>query len=377
MDNPFAFGKAVEGRFFTDRQEDTKRLRANLTHGINTVLISPRRWGKTSLVKKVMALEENNPKVKMVMVDVFACKSEYEFCKLLATEVIKQTSSKIDEWVEMGKNFLSNITPKFSFGSDPLNDFEISFEWNQKDETCAEILRLPEKIAEKKGVRIVICFDEFQQIADFKDSLSFQKKLRTAWQHQQSVTYCVFGSKRHLMMGIFADTSCPFYKFADMMFLQKIPKEEWVSFICNQFETTGKMISPENAKHICDITECLSSYVQHMAWIVWYKTDMLVVDKLIDQALEELLEQNKVFFQRDIESLTRLQKNFLIALADGVATGLTTKNIIGKYHLESSANVQSVKQSMVSKEFIDVVGSEISFNDPIFKIWIQRNVPLI
>jgi len=376
-ENPFAFGKAVEGDFFTDRTEDAKRLESNLTHGINTVLISPRRWGKTSLVKKVMASEKDNPHVKMVLVDVFACKSEYEFCKLLATEVIKQTSSKIDEWVEMGKNFLSSITPKFSFGSDPLNDFSISFEWNPKEGTELDILRLPEKIAEKKNIRIVVCLDEFQQIAEFRESLPFQKKLRTVWQHQQHVTYCMFGSKRHLMMGIFADASCPFYKFGDMMFLQKIPKAEWISFICHKFQMTGKSISEVQAERICDVTDCLSSYVQHLSWIVWYKAGTVVEDDMVEHAIEELMEQNRLFFQRDIESLTELQKNFLVALADGVNTGLTTKEVIKKYHLESSAHVQSVKKSMSSKDFIDIAGSETMFNDPIFQLWIKENVPII
>lgn len=88
---------------------------------------------------------------------------------MLATETIRQTSSRWDEWVQMAKTFLSNITPKFSFGTDPMNDFSLSFAWNPKDNPEREILQLPEKIAEKKGIKIVVCFDEFQQIADFKD----------------------------------------------------------------------------------------------------------------------------------------------------------------------------------------------------------------
>ena len=137
--NPFVFGKAVEGSFFTDRAEDAHRLTANLTHGINTILISPRRWGKTSLVKKVLTDIEKNS-LKTVFIDIFQCKSEYEFYRVFATAVIKQTSSKLDEWVEMTKTFLSNISPKFSFGSDPMNDFSLSFEWNPKDDTETSIL---------------------------------------------------------------------------------------------------------------------------------------------------------------------------------------------------------------------------------------------
>ena len=199
-----------------------------------------------------------------MFIDIFQCKSEYEFYRHFASSVIRQTSSRLDEWAETAKNFLSNISPKFTFGSDPLNDFTLSFEWNPKDDSAETILALPQKIAEKKNVRIVVCLDEFQQIADFTDSTTFQKKLRSVWQHQQDVTYCMFGSKKHLMENIFNDKSMPFYKFGDMMFLKKIPTEEWIPFICDKFSQTGKTITPQQAARICELTENMSSYVQHL-----------------------------------------------------------------------------------------------------------------
>ena len=370
-ENPFVFGKAAEGPFFTDRAEDAKRLHANLTHGINTILISPRRWGKTSLVKKVIS-EIDRPDIKPVFIDIFQCKSEYEFYHAFASAVIKQTSSKLDEWVETAKTFLSNISPKFSFGSDPVNDFSLSFEWNPKDDTETDILQLPEKIAQKKNVHLVICLDEFQQMADFTDSEKFQKKLRSVWQHQQNVTYCMFGSKKHLMENIFNDKRKPFYKFGDMMFLKKIPTKEWVPFICSKFQETGKSISFEQAAKICETTENLSSYVQHLAWVVWYKTDKVVTNKDIAAAIDDLMEQNKVFFQREVEQLSELQLNFLRALANGVSTGFSRKEVIKKYRLESSANVQSVKKALLKKDLIDVDGQDITFNDSLFKLWLKQ-----
>ena len=369
--NPFVFGKAAEGSFFTDRAEDARRLAANLTHGINTILISPRRWGKTSLVKKVIA-EIERPGIKPVFIDIFQCKSEYEFYHAFATAVIKQTSTKLDEWVEMAKTFLSNISPKFSFGSDPMNDFSLSFEWNPKDDTDIGILQLPEKIAQKKNINLVVCLDEFQQLADFTDSVKFQKKLRSVWQHQQNVTYCMFGSKKHLMENIFNDKSMPFYKFGDMMFLKKIPTEEWVPLICAKFQETGKCIAAEQATRICEATENLSSYVQHLAWVVWYKADKVVTDEDVTAAIDDLLEQNKVFFQREVEQLSELQFNFLRALANGITTGFSRKSVIKKYRLESSANVQSVKKSLLKKDLIDIEGQEISLNDSLFKLWLKR-----
>ena len=369
--NPFVFGKAAERSFFTDRAEDARRLAANLTHGINTILISPRRWGKTSLVKKVIA-EIERPGIKPVFIDIFQCKSEYEFYHAFATAVIKQTSTKLDEWVEMAKTFLSNISPKFSFGSDPMNDFSLSFEWNPKDDTDIGILQLPEKIAQKKNINLVVCLDEFQQLADFTDSVKFQKKLRSVWQHQQNVTYCMFGSKKHLMENIFNDKSMPFYKFGDMMFLKKIPTEEWVPLICAKFQETGKCIAAEQATRICEATENLSSYVQHLAWVVWYKADKVVTDEDVTAAIDDLLEQNKVFFQREVEQLSELQFNFLRALANGITTGFSRKSVIKKYRLESSANVQSVKKSLLKKDLIDIEGQEISLNDSLFKLWLKR-----
>lgn len=370
-ENPFVFGRAAEGIYFTDRTEDSRRLSANLTHGINTILISPRRWGKTSLVKKVVS-EIKEPDIRPVFIDIFQCKSEYDFYHAFATAVIKQTSSKLDEWVEMAKNFLSHVSPKFSFGSDPINDFSLSFEWNPKDDTEFDILQLPEKIARKKNLRIVVCLDEFQQIADFTDSLKFQKKLRSIWQHQQNVTYCMFGSKKHLMEHIFNDKSMPFYKFGDMMFLKKIPTEEWVPFICGKFKDTGKHISPEQAAKICETAENLSSYVQHLAWVVWYKADKAVDNEDIASAIDDLLEQNKVFFQREVEQLSETQLNFLRVLADGISSGFSRKEIIRKYRLESSANVQAVKKALLKKDLIDIDGQQVSFNDSLFKLWLCR-----
>lgn len=371
MGNPFAFGKAVEGAFFTDRREDTRRLNANLTHGINTIIISPRRWGKTSLVKKVMSEIDDN-EIKMVYIDIFSCKSEYEFYHTFATEVIKQTSSKFDEWIAMGKSFLSSITPKFSFGSDPMNDFSISFEWNEKTGSEHDILQLPERIANEKHVKVVVCIDEFQQIAEFNDAITIQKKLRTVWQHQQNTTYCLFGSKKHLMTKLFSDKSCPFFKFGDIMFLEKIDTKDWVSFITEKFELTGKKISESQATRICNVAENMSSYVQHLSWLVWYESGESVTDEGVEKSVDKLLDQNSIFFQREIEPLTELQTNFLKAIANGISTGFGRKDILRKYNLESSANVAALKKSLIAKDIIDIYGDEVVFNDPLLKLWIKR-----
>ena len=161
--------------------------------------------------------------------------------------------------MENAKVFLSRISPKVTIGPDLMSDFSLSLEINPKSEDVNEILQLPEKIAQKKGIRIVVCIDEFQQISEFSDSKTFQKRLRTIWQLQKSVSYCLFGSKKHLMHELFEKKSLPFYKFGDAIYLDKISTTDWVSYICERFAKTGKQISPKLAERVCKTVDNHSS----------------------------------------------------------------------------------------------------------------------
>ena len=372
-ENPFVFGKAAEGPFFTDRAEDAKRLHANLTHGINTILISPRRWGKTSLVKKVIS-EIDRPDIKPVFIDIFQCKSEYEFYHAFASAVIKQTSSKLDEWVETAKTFLSNISPKFSFGSDPMNDFSLSFEWNPKDDTETDILQLPEKIAQKKNVHLVICLDEFQQMANFTDSEKFQKKLRSVWQHQQNVTYCMFGSKKHLMENIFNDKNKPFYKFGDMMFLKKIPTEKWVPFIIERFASVGKQISEPLAAKICSTVDNYSAYVQQLAWNVLAVSTDTVTEESFSAGLEETLAQVSPLFVEQTHQLTTFQLNFIRALCSGYHKDFGKKEVTSQFNLGTRSNLEKLQTAIVEREIADYDETGYYLTDPLFEIWFKREM---
>lgn len=374
MDNkPFIFGVATSGDNFTDRKSETARLFANFKHGINTVLISPRRWGKTSLVQKVCNLAKSDD-LKVVYLDIFSCRSDREFYDAFASAVLKQTSSKWDEWVENAKLFLSRISPKFSFGTDPMSDFSVSLELNSKSDDITEILQLPEKIAQKKGCRIVICIDEFQQIAEFDDSKNFQKRLRTVWQLQKSVSYCLFGSKKHLMNELFEKKSLPFYKFGDAIYLQKIPTVDWVEYICGRFEVTGKSISPELAQKVCETVENHSSYVQQLAWLIWVNTDKVATEKEFEEAYKDILDQNTPLFEKQTENLSAYQINFLKAVINGVHKEFSTQEVIQRYRLGSSANVATVKRALIKKELIETEQREVTISDPLLKVWLQREL---
>ena len=373
MEKPFVFGVATSGDNFTDREKETQRLLLNFTHGVNTILISPRRWGKTSLVKKVAQLAQTKTR-KIVYLDIFSCRTESEFYRLFATSVLKQTSSKWDEWVENTKQFLAHINPKISIGTDPMNDFSISFEYSMQDNAGNDILQLPEKIAIEKGIQIVICIDEFQQISDFEDSKTFQKKLRTVWQLQQHGSYCLFGSKKQLMNELFEKKNLPFYKFGDAIYLTKIETKYWIEYICKRFENTGKHISPELAKEICRLVDNHSSYVQQLAWLLWIRTTDIATEEQLTHALEDLLDQNNILFQSETENLSAYQMNFLKAVIDGIHSKFSSKEIILKYNLGTSANIVRLKSALLQKELIETDGKEIILADPVFGVWFKKEV---
>ena len=377
MENkPFIFGVATSGDNFTDREKETSRLLSNFTHGVNTVLISPRRWGKTSLVKKVCNLAQSH-QLKVVYLDIFSCRTDKEFYNAFASAVLKQTSSKFEDLMEDAKHFLSRISPKFTIGPDPMADFSISLELNQKSNDVDEILQLPEKIAKKKGFSIVICIDEFQQIAEFKDSKSFQKRLRSVWQLQQSVSYCLFGSKKHLMNELFEKKSLPFYKFGDVIYLPKISSEDWIGYICERFECTGKSISKELAERVCLTVDNHSSYVQQLAWLIWIHTQKTATEENFEEAHQDLIDQNSPLYEKQTESLSSYQMNFLRALVDGVRSEFTTQEVLQKYQLGSSANVSIIKHALIKKEIIESENKQIYLADPVMKLWLKKELGLI
>ena len=371
---PFVFGVRVEGNTFTDRKEETNRLKMNFLYGVNTILISPRRMGKTSLVEKVCSLVESDT-LKIAKIDAFGCRTENDFINAFATAVVRATSSKWEEWMENAKTFLSRFIPKISIGQDPLTDFSIALEYNRANTVTEDILQLPETIAKQKGIKIVICIDEFQQIADFPDSITFQKKLRGVWQLQRNVSYCLYGSKKHMMEKMFQSQSHPFYRFGDLFYLDKISETDWVEYICDRFRVTGKEISRKLASEICTVTDRYSSYVQQLAWLVWLRTDKQATKEDVEFGIDRMLDACEPLFIQQTESLSAYQMNFLRALANGVHTGFTRSEILDTYQLGTAANISRLKKALTEKDLIMMTApKKLEISDPILALWLKRRV---
>ena len=371
MKKPFIFGVAVDAEHFIGRKTETERLKANFNYGVNTILISPRRIGKTSLVKKV-ASESATDELHIVFVDIFSCRSEYEFYNAFAAAVLQQTASKLDEWKQNAQEFLQRLMPRISFSPEPMSEFAVSLGITPSTHKPEEILNLPEKIAQKKGWHIVVCIDEFQQIGEFPDSLTVQKRIRTAWQHQKNTSYCLFGSKKNMMSAIFQHSSNPFYKFGQLMQLGVIPTEDWTPYLCSRFEAEGRHLSEEMAAEICRRVDNHSSYVQQLAYNTLLSSQGEVTQANIDEAYDSLLDENSSLFMEKTERLTTYQMNFLRAIISGVHKDFGTAAIREEFHLGAPSNIIRIKTALTERELIDSTQDGNIIADPVMKEWLKR-----
>lgn len=371
-DSPFIYGTTVSTNSFTNREVESAKLQSNLMNGINTTIISPRRWGKSSLVEKVISdIKKKNSKHKTVIIDLFSTSSEAEFLEKFAKEVIRSSSTKWQEWLNSGKDFFKKLTPKLSIGIDPHNDFSLSFDWNELRKHSDEVLNLPETIAAKKGIKFIICLDEFQNLAHFNDYPNFEKKMRACWQRHKSVTYCLYGSKRHMMTDIFNNPSKPFYRFGDIMLLQKIQTEKWVSFITDGFKSTGKQIDSKTASAIPKAMKNHSWYVQQLAHYVWNLTQKKATILEVNAALNELIQANSPLYQKEIEIISTTQVNLLKAAAQG-ETKFTSAAVMQKHLLGTPRNVSKNKTILMNNDIIHEVNQQYEFVDPAFELWFKK-----
>jgi hypothetical protein len=392
---PFVFGRIAGTENYTDREAEAVRLRGNFEALTNTIIISPRRWGKSSLVQHVASgfndehcsgrNKDSNgrtgnqggkrtgaDKIKVCLIDMFNVKSEPEFYAHLAQALVKATSDKWEEWLKTARDYLGNLRPVVTLGGTGLEELSFDIEWQKVAKTPDDIIDLAESIAKSKGVKLVVCIDEFQSIGGFEDSLGFQRKLRAHWQQHQNVCYCLYGSKRHMLLDIFENPQMPFYRFGDLMLLEKIGNAVWADFIHSRFASTGKAVTLEQAASIAARADNHSYYVQQLAQQVWLRTEKTCTEQVIDDAMNDLKDQLGLLFANLMDSLTAKQVGLLRAVLNG-ETELSSTTVLRNYNLGTSGNVKRLKEALLAKEIIDVSGRKIELLDPMFKYWLQKD----
>lgn len=284
--------------------------------------------------------------------------------------MIAATSSKWDDVINTAKNIMGRIVPKLTMTDGIGSGLAFDFSFDKNDFDAEAILELPEKLAKEKKIRLMVCVDEFQNIAELHEGEFILKRLRSHWQHHHSVGYCLYGSKRHMMTEIFNRPSQPFYRFGDMIFLKKISRQHWIPFLTERFKETGKVISQEEANLIASLTEDHPYYCQQLAQISWLRTRKYCNSEIISESHKALVEQLSLAYENFTDELTTQQLAYLKAIVNE-ESNITSAATMQRYGITSSTAAMRSLKSLIKMDILDKAEGKVEFQDPIYRYWLK------
>ena len=371
MKNPFVYGKEVSGKDFCNRKKEIAELTRDVLNSQNVMLFSQRRFGKTSLIKEVFRRSRKEG-IITVYVDLYPMLSEEDFVSIYGKAIATNIFGKLEKTFKELAALFKRIRPSFSL--EDSGELAYSFNIDQKgiDSSIEDVLESVKRHADKHKKQIAVCFDEFQQIGQFKTD-KLEKLIRSSVQQHANISYIFMGSKKHLITDIFNNPNRPFYRSAKPFPLQKIGAEELTNFLLEKFSETGKQIEIKLVKKIIEVCEEHPYYVQYLAHIIWeISLDLKkVTEKEINNGLNMLLEREKSTYEATWDLLTVQQKKALTALALQVEKDqLFSQNFIQKNKLKSTSTFRRTLESLIDKDLIDKADNNYSIIDVFFKKWI-------
>jgi len=360
MKNPFIFGKAVVGDHFVNRKEEINELKSTLLSGQHIILFSPRKMGKTSLIKETFRKTKGTT---CIHIDLWKITSQYSLAREIINSIINQTYTSIEKLGHDLKDLFGSLRPKIYVDIDG----HIGIEFSREETTIAlkEALDFPERVAMKKKTKLIIAFDEFQEI-EHLNGLQLEKIFRSILQHHEHVSYIFTGSEHSLINIIFGEKERPFYRFAKHMELKPIKNELLKKFIMNKFTQSGKKIDPNAAQWITNFSKGIPYYVQHMSHEVWYITKKEADIRTAKKCLEErILPPLATGFQAIWNRIkSDEQKRLLIGIANEIDPQIYSQGFIKKYDLKSGGHVS-----------MDVATRMCTYLGCISTRWIKRSNP--
>ena len=348
MKNPFKFGSIVEKEYFTDREKECQYVVRFLDGANHLILISPRRFGKSSLIAK--ALKETGRKNVMInmqnvtSVQNFACRLMSALFKIYPMERLRHIITHF--------RFIPTLSTNVMTG-----EVDISFMPDVNPAVLLEdALNMVERVSSEDD-RLIVVLDEFQDVLSI--AKGFDKQLRSVMQTHQHVNYVFLGSQESMMEGIFEKKKSPFYHFGQMMRLKKIPYDDFLAYVSARL--------PEDvAREVLVFTDCHPYYTQQLAYHVW---DLMhyeeLTENIINSTVERIIELHDLDFERVWMSLTRQEKRVLQVIAAGKADTLL------KDHSVPTSTTFSVLKKLIKNGYV-IRTDTYQIEDPFFAVWVKR-----
>ena len=375
--NPFVYGEIVIAGAFANRTVERARLREDLSSGQKVFLISPRRYGKSSLIRDVLASLRASG-VLTVEVTVAASSSYLGFLEDYARALIAADTpaSGIRRWA---LELMRGLGPEVRFGPEAaVKAFSISFPKARSARDVArlanDVFALPGRITAARGKQMVVALDEFQTIASF-DGGSVEHALRTAVQSQREVGYVFAGSEPSLMEQMLT-TRRPFYKAGPVMRLDKIAPDEFAEFIDARFKSSGMKFEPGLGEAIVELAANIPYDVQRLAHELWddarsQRHTSIRLEQL-HATLMRLLGQQHTLFEEAWLRLTLVQRAVLRALVIEDGRAILSADVRSRHRLGGASSVQSALAALVRNEVVMKESGRYSVTDSLLREWIAR-----
>ncbi len=368
--NPFLLTGYVSAEYFCDRVEETEKLSSALLNGRNVALISPRRMGKTGLIKHVFHKVEAEKTAKCYYVDLYQTSNLAELASKLGLAVLGTLDSRQSKIVKKVSEFFKALRPVVSF--DPMTgapSFSVDVQPELAEQSLAEVFAYMEQSNE----RCYVAFDEFQEVANYEDR-KVEALLRAHIQHLTNVHFVFSGSQRHVLESMFTSASRPFYQSCQLMHLAPISEEAYYLFAKEKLNKHGQTITKETFGQMYERLYGHTWYLQSLLNRLYESSIQNLTDENVNLVLSSLISENEVTYQTFLRLVTNSQKAVLQAIAKERSIKEVQGSAFVKRHkLSAASTVKSAVTAMTDKEMLLLApDGTYSVYDRFFSIWLER-----
>jgi len=374
MKNPFEYGGVVTGEAFCNRRKELNDLCRAMENSEKLFVFSERRFGKTSLaLRSLRKLPQKN--FITAYVDLWPTDGETSFATTMARGLTQALANTPRMILEVSRNLFGRLSPTII--TDEQGTPTVRFEFNKSrpdPPELEEVLSSPARIAQKRGKKVVIIFDEFQQILEYESDL-VERQMRSLIQRHKDVAYIFLGSRKHLIKKMVLDRARPLYQAGGHYPLGPIAERHWRPFIQKKFVAADKIIDVATIVDLCEFTEGHPFYTQHLSHALWELCEPgeKVTPAMMELALSLLLQRESYAYTALWESFSKNARRFLKGLANeppGVQP--FSGKFVRAYRLGSASNAQRAVDSLLTGDVIDHENGSFIIVDRFFKLWIKR-----
>lgn len=370
--NPFLTYGYNGAEYFCDRTEETKRLTSLLVNGNHVALMSPRRMGKTGLIRHCFAQQELQNNYYLFLVDIYATKSLAELTYALGKAILSVLKSKERKVWERFIQVVGSLRTGITLDAQGLPSWNLEIGDIHSPKISLDEIFLYLKSADKP---CLVAIDEFQTIMDYPEQ-NVEAMLRTYIQDCNNAWFVFSGSKRHMMGEMFSSPARPFYQSASTISLKPISLGAYSSFITNHFEKGGKQIIPEAIQYVYEKFEGTTWYIQKICNELYAMAEPGLVCEIkdVDIAINNAVNEKDDTYQDLMARLSAKQKTLLLALAhSGKNIQPTSAEFIKKYHLTSASAVQRSMSALMDKDIVTNSNGQYYIYDYLLYYWLNQN----